>query len=232
MIRFPPTSIGLCDEDLEHHLQRILLRHGLVPELQQRHLGRSDNSHASGPTQFDSYPSSPHFCSSPGLPGSDSELEFDSVLTEKLSEADGGKESSNASSVSSSGSYNTANALEDSVDGGSSFPDIVPIPSIDSQARHSLFTASHSGQHHGPSVISRHPSVLPTCLDSVPRESRTVPTSRGRIPSQLQHTEQSLENSFSNLSLHASAGPDSASPAAGPLSVLALRSKGPGSAYC
>lgn len=232
MIRYPPTSITLCEEDLDHHFQRILLSHGLVSRFQQLHPDHDDSNYGGGPAQFDSYPSSPRFGPSSGFSDSDSGPAFDSVLTEKLSEGEDSEGGSNASALSS-GSYNTADVLEVFGGSGSSLG-IAPTRSVDSQTRRSISTTSCCGEHDGPySVSTRHPLLLPACSNIILPESRAPSTSQYQVPSQLQHTEpRPLEVSFSSLSLRVSAGVDSSSPAAGPLNVLLLETKGPGSSRC
>ena len=100
MIRFPPTSITLSEDEIEYHLHRIVYHYSLEAEFRRLHQRHDDNDHDNNSEPFDSFHASPHFGSSPGISDSDSGPGFDPELTGKGSKTGFSKDSDGRSSGS------------------------------------------------------------------------------------------------------------------------------------
>ncbi|XHF97847.1 hypothetical protein AWENTII_001423 [Aspergillus wentii] len=85
MIRLHPTRISIGEEDVNFHLQNILLRHALAADVHQLGLDFDEQSCEAGTTFIDSDASSTQFYSSPGISDSESESGLNPMFTQKAS---------------------------------------------------------------------------------------------------------------------------------------------------
>ncbi|RJE21619.1 hypothetical protein PHISCL_06054 [Aspergillus sclerotialis] len=211
MIRFPPTSISLSEDEVEYHLHRIVYHYSLEAEFRRLHQGHDHSDNDDDSEHLDSFYTSPHFGSSPGISDSDSRPGFDPGLTGKGPKTGFSKDSDGRSSgswnvrcprharnvdlgrVNNTCSFNKGAAIDTS---------IVPTPSTTSQTLDSLSIDSGLEQHkQSQSVISVIPDSSPTSISY----ETCVNTTTQQTPQSTIHCPDlhSLSTALRKISLRA-----------------------------